>query len=109
MLPYREYVIWLLFLLKNNGILACLRMRNMVLAVLTYLDSFIRFVVRCYQKACSIESHGPAGKELLISTEPVCFGSIKSNAISYQNEYVRFIPPSTQTVLSTQYFGHSGE
>ena len=70
MLPYREYVIWLLFLLKNNGILACLRMRNMVLAILTYLDSFIRFVVRCYQKACSIESHGQAGKELVISTEP---------------------------------------
>src|SRR3990170_6036350 len=48
MLPYREYVIWLLFLLKNNGIRAFFRTGSIVRASLTYLDSFNRCMVRRY-------------------------------------------------------------
>jgi hypothetical protein len=42
----------------------------MVLTILTYRDSFIRIAVGRLQIACSIESHGLAGKEGLISTKP---------------------------------------
>lgn len=45
----------------------------MVLAILTYLDSFIGSVEERHQKARSMECRGLAGEERLISTEPQNF------------------------------------
>jgi hypothetical protein len=51
----------LLFLHRNNGILAFLKTRSMVFANLTYLDSLNRYIVLCSYKALMGLSEKKAG------------------------------------------------
>ena len=57
---------WLLFLWRNNGILAFFKTRSMVSANLICLDSLNRFIVLCSYKALM-----DLCERMVVSTEPV--------------------------------------